>query len=212
MVSGKRKSDRGAHRDPPGKQRRGERGTLLTDRTVVTDTNRAADIATLDEPKPVGTDDNSTAEGKGGRTGEHLVTMDDMETEEESSGSEEAPAPSELAQSLRAHKPALQRIRRRLHGQGNAGGITNRLAALLLWISTQMAHTRIADPAFFLADLGEGEGGGRNKGSRKAKREPLASFQAPRYRQGPLNLKGIVIRIIIRSGCPSAEGCSSSPL
>jgi hypothetical protein len=106
-----------------------------------------------------------------------------METEEESSGSEEAAAPSELAQSLKAHRPALQRIRRRLHGNGNAGGITSRLAALLLWISTQMAHTRfeLEDPVFFLADLGEGEGGGRNKleGSRKAKRESLASFQGP---------------------------------
>jgi hypothetical protein len=44
----------------------------------------------------------------------------------------------------------------------------------------QVTYTDIADPAFFLADLREGEGGGSNKGSRKAKREPLASYQAPR--------------------------------
>ena len=54
----------------------------------------------------------------------------------------------------------------------------------------QMPYTDIADPVFSLADLGEGEGGGRNKGSRKAKRETLTSFQAPRYRQGLLNWRG----------------------
>ena len=56
-------------------------------------------------------------------------------------------------------------------------------------MSMQMTYTDIADPVFFLTDLGEGEEGGRNKGSRKAKRESLTSFQAPRYRQGPLNLR-----------------------
>ena len=53
----------------------------------------------------------------------------------------------------------------------------------------QMTYTDIADPVFFLTDLGEGEEGGRNKGSRKSKRESLTSFQAPRYRQGPLELR-----------------------
>jgi hypothetical protein len=67
VDSCKRKRDRGAHRDPPGKQRRGERGTLSTDRT---DTNRAADISLLEMPTAVETDDNSTAEGQGGRAGE----------------------------------------------------------------------------------------------------------------------------------------------
>ena len=52
-----------------------------------------------------------------------------------------------------------------------------------------MTYTDIADPVFFLTDLGEGEEGGRNKGSRKSKRESLTSFQAPRYRQGPLELR-----------------------
>jgi hypothetical protein len=54
----------------------------------------------------------------------------------------------------------------------------------------QMTHTKVADPAVFLANLGEGEGEGRNKGSRKAKRASLTSFQAPRYRQGQLNFGG----------------------
>ncbi len=56
----------------------------------------------------------------------------------------------------------------------------------------QMTYTEIADPAVFLADLGEGKGERRNKGSRKTKRAPgpLTSFQAPRYRQGQLNFRG----------------------
>ena len=115
--------------------------------------------------------------------------MDDIVTEEEGNGSDAESAPSELAKSLRDHRPALQRIRRRLHGHDNAKGITNRLTALVLWISMQMTYTDIADPVFFLTDLGEGEEGGRNKGSRKSKRESLTSFQAPRYRQGPLELR-----------------------
>jgi hypothetical protein len=109
------------------------------------------------------TDDNSTAEGQGGRAGEQGATTDDTETEEEGSGSDEPSAPSELARSLGKHRPALQRLRRRLHGHGNARGITNRLTALVVWISMQMTYTDIADPAFFLADLGEGEGGGGRK-------------------------------------------------
>ena len=186
VDSGKRKRDKGAHRDPPGKQRRGERGTLATARA---DTNRAADNSRLEMPKPKMTDDNSKAEGQGGRVGEQEATMDDIVTEEEGNGSDAESAPSELAKSLRDHRPALQRIRRRLHGHDNAKGITNRLTALVLWISMQMTYTDIADPVFFLTDLGEGEEGGRNKGSRKSKRESLTSFQAPRYRQGPLELR-----------------------
>ena len=66
VDSGKRKRDKEAHRDPPGKQRRGERGTLSTART---DTNRAADISMLEMPKPRMTDDIPKAEGLGGRRG-----------------------------------------------------------------------------------------------------------------------------------------------
>ena len=61
---------------------------------------------------------------------------------------------------------------------------------MLLWITMQMTRTEAADPSFFLADLGNGDGEGRNKGRCKAKRESLKSFQASRYRQGPLNLAG----------------------
>jgi hypothetical protein len=61
---------------------------------------------------------------------------------------------------------------------------------MMLWISMQMTRTEAADPSLFLSDLGYGEGEGRNKGGRKAKRESLTSFQAPRYRQGPLKLTG----------------------
>jgi hypothetical protein len=136
VDSSKRKRDRGAHRDAPGKQRRGERGTLTTNRT---DSNRAATISALETTQPMAreTDDNSAAEEGGGRAGGHEVTTDATESREEDSGNEEAPAPSELARSLGTHRPALQRIRRRLHGHGNARGITNRLTALLLWISMQ---------------------------------------------------------------------------
>ena len=169
MDSSKRKRDRGAHRDPQGKQRRGEQGTLTTSRT---DTNRVADIATLEMPKPMETDDNSAAEERDGRAGGH-EGKDDTETEEEGSGSDEAVAPSELARSLREHRPALQRIRRRLHGHGNAKGITNRLTALVVWISMQMTYTDIADPAFFLADLGEGAASETNfSGDLRAPRPP----------------------------------------
>ena len=54
----------------------------------------------------------------------------------------------------------------------------------------QMTRTEAADPSLFLSDLGEGEGEGRNKGGRKSQRESLTSLQAPRYRQGRLNLTG----------------------
>ena len=187
MDGGKRKRDKGAHRDPPGKQRRGERGTLSTARAY---TNRAADSPMLEIPKPV-TEDDSMAGGPGGRAGEQedTGTRDDTVTEEDGNGSDEESAPSELAKSLREHRPSLQRIRRRLHGHGNAKGITNKLTALVVWITMQMTYTDIADPVFFLTALGEGEEGGRNKGSRKSKRESLTSFQAPRYRQGPLELR-----------------------
>ena len=38
--------------------------------------------------------------------GEQEATMDDMVTEEEGSGSDEESAPSELAKSLREHRPS----------------------------------------------------------------------------------------------------------
>jgi hypothetical protein len=140
------------------------------------------------------TDDNSAAEEREGSQGQegHEVLTDGAGTDEEDSGNRESPAPSDLARSLGEHRPALQRItgRRRLHGRSNSGGITSRLAALMLWISMQVTRTEAADPSLFLADLGDGEGEGRNKGGRKAKRESPTSFQAPRYRQGPLNLTG----------------------
>ena len=149
--------------------------------TARADTNRAADKSMLEMPKPRMTDDISEAEGQGRRVGERedTGTRDDMVTEEDGNGSDEESAPSELAKSLREHRPSLQRIRRRLHGHGNAKGITNKLTALVVWMSMQMTYTDIADPVFFLTDLGEGEKGGRNKGSRKSKRESLTSFQAP---------------------------------
>ena len=108
------------------------------------DSNRDATISALsglETIKPMETDDNSAAEEGDGRPGGHQVTTDGSESEEEGSGSEEVPAPSELARSLGTQRATLcttlQRIRRRLHGHGNARGITNRLTALfkLLWIS-----------------------------------------------------------------------------
>jgi hypothetical protein len=157
-----------------------------------TDTNRTAATSTLETAKPMETDDNSVAEEREGNQGqeEQEVLTDGAGTDEEDSGSRESPAPSDLARSLREHRPALQRIRRRLHGHGNDGGITSRLVAMMLWISMQMTHTEAADPSLFLTVLGDGEGEGRNKGGRKAKRESLSSLQTPRYRQGPLNLTG----------------------
>ncbi len=156
-----------------------------------TNTNRTAATSTLETAKAMETDDDSVAEGEEhqGQEG-HGVPTDNEGTDEEDSGIRESPAPSDLARSLGVHRPALQQIRRRLHGHGNAGGITGRLTALMLWISTQMTRTEAADPSLFMADLGDGEEEGRNKGGRKAKRESLTSFQVPRYRQGLLNLTG----------------------
>ncbi len=191
--SGKRKRDRGSLRDPPGKQRRGEGGILLTN---LTGANRTADTSTLETAEPMETDGDSAAEEREGNQGHwqegHEGLAGDAETDEADSGNRESPAPSDLAWSLREHwqRPALQQIRRRLHGHGKAGGITSRLPAMMLWITMQMTRTEAADPSFFLADLGNGEGEGRNKGGCKAKRESLKSFQASRYRQGPLNLTG----------------------
>jgi hypothetical protein len=185
--NGKRKRDRGALRDSPGKHRRGEGGALLTNWTGK---NRAAATSTLETAKPMETDDNSTAEGRERNQGqeEHEVQTDGSGTEAEDSESRESPAPSDLARSLEGHRPALQRIRRTLHGHGNAGGLTGKFAAMMVWMSVQMTSTEAADPSFFLSDLGEGEG--RNKGGRKSQRESLASLQTPRYRQGLLNLTG----------------------
>jgi hypothetical protein len=185
--NGKRKRDRGALRDSPGKHRRGEGGALLTNWTV---TNRTAATSTLETAKPMETDDNSTAEGRGGTKGqeEHEVLTDGSGTEAGDSESRESTAPSDLARSLAGHRPALQRIKRTLHGHGNAGGLTGKFAALMVWMSMQMTSTEAADPSLFLSDLGEGDG--RNKGGRKSQRESLASLQTPRYRQGLLNLTG----------------------
>jgi hypothetical protein len=187
--SGKRKRDRGSLRDPLGKQRRGEGGALLTN---LTGANRTAVASTLETAEPMETDGDSAAEEREGNQGQegHEGLTSGAETAEEDSGNREAPAPSDLAWSLRGERPALQQIRRRLHGHGNAGGITSRLPAMLLWITMQMTRTEATDPSFFLADLGNGDGEGRNKGRGKAKRESLQSFQASRYRQGPLNLAG----------------------
>jgi hypothetical protein len=156
----------------------------------LTDTNRTAATSTRETAKPMEIDDDSAAEEREGNQGQEgqAVLTDGAGTDEEDSGNRESPAPSDLARSLREHRPVLQRIRRRLHGRGNVSGITNRFTAMLLWISMQMTRTEAADPSLFLADLGVGEGDDRNKGGRKAKRESLTSFQAPRYRQGPLNL------------------------
>jgi hypothetical protein len=186
---GKRKRDRGALRDPPGKHRRGDGGTLLTNWTG---TNRTAATSTLATAGPMETDDNSMADGREGNQGQagQEVLTDGSGTEAEDSESRESPAPSDLARSLEGHKPALQRIRRRLYGHGSAGGLTGKFAALMVWLSMQMTRTDVADPSLFLSDLGEGEGEGRNKGGRKSQRESLTSLQAPRYRQGRLNLTG----------------------
>ncbi len=96
-----------------------------------TDTNRTAATSTLETAKPMETDDNSAAEEREGKQGQegHEVLTDGAGTDEEDSGHRESLAPSDLARSLEEHRPALQRIRRRLHGHGNAGGITSRLAA-----------------------------------------------------------------------------------
>jgi hypothetical protein len=69
--SGKRKRDGGAHRDPPGKQRRGESGTLID---VRTDLSRAATVSELETTKPMETDeidDNHATEGEGKGTEGH---------------------------------------------------------------------------------------------------------------------------------------------
>ena len=87
-------------------------------------TNRTATTSTPETAKPMETDDNSTAEGREGNQGRegHEVLTDGSETEAEDSESREAPAPSDLARALEGHRPTLQRIRRTLHGHGNAGG------------------------------------------------------------------------------------------
>ncbi len=114
-------------------------------------------------------DDSAVGEREGNQGQEgHETLTDGAGTDEEDSGNRESPAPSDLALSLKEHRPALQRIRRRLHGRGNVGGITSRLAAMMVWISMQMTCTEDADPSLFLADLGDGEGEGKNKGGRKA--------------------------------------------
>jgi hypothetical protein len=171
--NGKRKRDRGALRDSPGKHRRGEGGALLTNWTSK---NRAAATTTLETAKPMETDDNSTAEGRGGTKGqeEHEVLTDGSGSEAGDSERRESTAPSDLARSLAGHRPALQRIKRTLHGHGNSGGLTGKFAALMVWMSMQMTSTEAADPSLFLSDLGEGDG--RNKGGRKSQRESLASF------------------------------------
>jgi hypothetical protein len=52
----------------------------------------------------------------------------------------------------------------------------------------QMTSTETADPALFPADLGKGRG---KEGTRAvARRAALTSFQAPRFRQGQLHLRG----------------------
>jgi len=152
--------------------------------------NRAAATSTPETAKPMEADDNSTAEGRGGTQGqeEHEDLTDGSGTEAGDSESRESTAPSDLARSLEGHRPALQRIRRTLHGHGNAGGLTGKFVALMVWMSMQVTSTEAADPSLFLSDLGEGEG--RNKGGRKSQRESLASLQTPRYRQGLLNLTG----------------------
>ena len=159
-----------------------------------TGTNRTAATSTLATAGPMETDDNSMADGREGNQGQagQEVLTDGSGTEAEDSESRESPAPSDLARSLEGHKPALQRIRRRLHGHGSVGGLTGKFAALMVWLSMQMTRTEAADPSLFLSDLGEGEGEGRNKGlgGRKSQRESLTSLQAPRYRQGRLNLTG----------------------
>jgi hypothetical protein len=67
----------------------------------------------------------------------------------EDSGSNEAPAPTELARSLSHHRPELQQIRRKLHGHGSTNGITSMLTALLTsgWIAVQVVRADIPDPA-----------------------------------------------------------------
>ena len=111
--------------------------------------NRAADTSTLETAKPMETDDNSTAEGRERNQGqeEHEVLTDGSGTKAEDNESRELPAPSDLARSLAGHRPALQRIKRTLHGHGNSGGLTGKFAALMVWMSMQMTSTEAADPS-----------------------------------------------------------------
>ena len=99
--------------------------------------NRAAATSTLETAKPMETDDNSTAERRGGTKGqeEHEVLTDGSGTEAGDSERRESTAPSDLARSLAGHRPALQRIKRTLHGHGNSGGLTGKFAALMVWMS-----------------------------------------------------------------------------
>ena len=177
----KRKSDRGIHRDAPGKQRRGESGILTStseagDRTVPISTEGAKDH-----------NDDSLATDERGGADRHEGEGDDREMEEEDNDDRNTPAPSELARSLGTHRPELQKIRSRLHGNGSAQGITHKIQTFLLWISMSVTHMGATDPVIYLSDLGEGEGEGGQKASHKTKRVQLTGFQTPRFHQGTLN-------------------------
>jgi hypothetical protein len=117
--------ERGTHRDLPGKQRRGESGGSTTNRA---DSERAEASSTLGNAKPMDIDSDLPAdEGEGEAM--HEGTRDGTESEEEDRGSEEAPAPTELARSLGQHRSALQQIRHRLHAHGSTRGITTSTVA-----------------------------------------------------------------------------------
>jgi hypothetical protein len=156
-------------------------------RTTQTYSTGAATILALEMDSPMEIGDNDEAEGGGGRTEGREVTTDGTVSGAEDNDNDETAAPSALARTLGTYRPALRRIRRKLHGCGDAQGITDRLTALLLWVSMQLTRTTTADPVVFLANLGEGEGEGRNKGGRKSKRPSLTNFQTPRFRQEQLN-------------------------
>ena len=111
----------------------------------------------------------------------------DRDSAEEDSEEAETPAPSELARSLGKERPALQRIRLRLHGHDNVQGIAHKLQAFLMWVSLKVTHMDVADPVVFLSNVGGGEGEGGHRANRKPKRESLTSLQTPRFHQGTLN-------------------------
>ena len=173
------------HRDAPGKQRRGESDIRSPTRVA---SSRAASILTLEMAGATDLDDNTPAGDKGERMEGPEGGGEDRVSAEENSGDEETLTPSELARSLGADRPTLQRIRHRLHGDGTGQGITHKVQALLLWISLQVAHMGEADPVVLLSNIGGGEREGAHKASRKAKRVTLTSFQTPRFHQGMLNL------------------------
>jgi hypothetical protein len=180
----KRKGDRGTHRDAPGKQRRGESGILTPTRETP---GRAASVSPGETSGAMDLDDNPLTSDRGRRTEGHEGGGGDRDSAEEDSEEEETPAPSELARSLGNERPALQRIRLRLHGHDNAQGIAHKLQAFLMWVSLKVAHMDVADPVVFLSNVGEGEGEGGHRANRKAKRAALTSFQTPRFHQGTLN-------------------------